>query len=175
MRFPDSVLLHIFSFSPSFVFYGRCRKVLNYKKSLTMNHVKMYYYPEESTTNVLSESYLFLDYFLCHKHLLILDKNPNFEKYLIENRWLADIQKSASAANKKVISNSLRNIMRLSYFVKCLRELERHQREKSKDKIEQTNIGVSYKYLIESIHKESESQSKMLKHYLENNKLTFVI
>tara|TARA_Y100000389_G_C17008418_1_gene292905 strand:- start:81 stop:482 length:402 start_codon:yes stop_codon:yes gene_type:complete len=131
----------------------------------------MYYYPDNTKTNVLSESYLFLDYFISHKHLLILDKNPNFEKYLIENRWLADIQKSAPALNKKVIQNSLRNIMRLSYFVKCLRELERHQRKMSKDKIEQTNIGASYKYLIESIQVESESQTKMLKYYLENNKI----
>jgi len=172
MRFPDSVLLHIFSFSPSFVFYGRCRTILKYENSLTIDYIKMYYYPDNTATNLLSESYLFLDYFLSHKHLLILDKNPNFEKYLIENRWLADIQKSALPSNKKIINNSLRNIMRLSYFVKCLRELERHQRKISKDKIEQTNIGVSYKYLIESINVESESQTKMLKYYLDCNKIT---
>ena len=172
MELPESLLLHIFSFSPSFVFYGRCKTVLNYDNSSTMDYIKMYYFPDNTATNILSEKYLFLDYFLSHKHLLILDNNSNFEKYFRENRWLANIQKSAPPPNKKVISSSSRNIMRLSYFVECLRDLGRHQRQLSKDKIEQSNIGISYKYLVESILVESESQTKMLKYYLERNKIT---
>lgn len=61
--------------------------------------------------------------------------------------------------------------MRLSYFVGCLRELAKYQRMLSKDKIEQTNIGISFQCLIENVNKESESQVQMLKYYIKRIRL----
>tara|TARA_B110001450_G_C17525073_1_gene442208 strand:+ start:413 stop:703 length:291 start_codon:yes stop_codon:yes gene_type:complete len=93
-----------------------------------------------------------------------LDNYKNFEDYLGENCWAKDL--CNKNPDNKIISESLRNIMRLSYFVTCLRELAKYQRKKITNKIEQTNIGISFQYLIESVNKESEEQVKMLKHYI---------
>ena len=68
----------------------------------------------------------------------------------------------------QIIRHSLRNIIRLSYFVNCLRELARYQRQMTNDKNEQSNIGISFQCLIESINKESEEQTKMLRNYIEH-------
>ena len=60
--------------------------------------------------------------------------------------------------------------MRLSYFVNCLRELARHQSKIVNDKGEQSNVGISFQCLIEDIHKETESQTQMLKDYIKTTK-----
>jgi hypothetical protein len=163
---PRAVLLNIFSFSPSFVFYSQCNVILKYTNQNAINLVGNYYFQSEtqSQTEDISKNYLFLDYFLFHRHLLIMDKYHHFENYLRENDWARSL--CMTNVNNKIIPESLRNIMRLSYFVICLRKLVKYQRTISKDKIEQTNIGISFQYLIESINKESEDQTKMLKDYM---------
>jgi len=163
MTLPESIILHIFSFCPSFVFYNHCKTILKYNTTSSINLVGKYCFQNES----MPEKYLFLDYFLFHKHLLILDNYNNFEEYLQENCWGRNL--CNKNPNNKIIHNSLRNIMRLSYFVICLRQLAREQRHKTENKIEQTNIGISFQCLIESINKESESQTKMLKYYMTCN------
>jgi|TARA_B110000114_G_scaffold110819_1_gene116392 hypothetical protein len=168
-RLPEPVLLNIFSFSPSFVFYSQCKVILKYTNQYSINLVSNYYFQSQtqSQTEDISKNYLFLDYFLFHRHLLILDKYHNFENYLHENCWARAL--CLTNPNNKIIPESLRNIMRLSYFVICLRKVVKYQRTNSKDKIEQTNIGISFQYLIESINKESEDQTKMLKDYMALN------
>ena len=165
MIVPESLLLHIFSFSPSFVFYHYCKTVLNYDIVTILNVMGEYYF-QHIQDKRQRENYMILDYFIYHKHLLILDNNPQFEYYLKENYWANEL--CMKNPNDESISSSLRNIMRLSYFVDCLRQLERYQRQISKDKTEQTNIGISYRYFIDSIHNESESQVKMLKNYIKH-------
>lgn len=172
---PESIILNIFSFAPSFEFYKRCKDLLAYDARDIISLVGKYYfiYPQQSsqipqtdqsqitTPTTIVRSYLFLDYFLYHKHLLVLDDYDDFECYLRENRWACD----ASPKNT-IVTESLRNIMRLSYFVNCLREVGRHQRQMTNDKIEQSNIGISFQCLIESINKESEDQTSMLRNYI---------
>ncbi len=172
---PEPIMLNIFSYSPSFVFYCHCKIILKYDIATIINLVGKYYFQDidnKLDNRLQIENYIILDYFIYHKHLLILDNNHHFENYLKENYWANNLCKKNP--NDESIRNSLRNIMRLSYFVKCLRELERHQRKISKDKAEQTNIGISYQYLIESINSESESQTKMLKYYI-NHMSAFII
>jgi len=163
---PESILLHIFSFRPSFVFYRCCNVVLKYNLSITTGLVNKYYFNKDGSTLSLAllQKFLFLDYFLSYKHLLILDYNYDFECYLRDNYWVKDL--CLKYQNNKIIHSSLRNIMRLSYFVNCLREIARYQREVTSDKIEQTSIGLSFQCLIENINKESETQTQMLKHYI---------
>lgn len=161
---PESILLNIFSFRPSFVFYDHCKFILRYDTSTTVNLVGKYYFQKVDDKTQI-QNYLFLDYFMYHKHLLILDNCPQFESYLHENYWVKDL--CLKNPNDKIIHSSLRNIMRLSYFVECLRQLAKDQRQISKNKIEKTNIGISYHYLIENINSESESQTRMLKHYMK--------
>ena len=160
---PESVILNIFSFSPSFVFYENCKRVLHYKNESIFALLSNYYFPPAPAP---IPSYLFLDYFLCHKHLLILDNYPHFEEYLKQNIWVRDL--CYKYPTNQIIRRSLRNIMRLSYFVNCLRELARYQIQMTNDKVEQSNIGISYQCLIESVNKESEEQTKMLKNYMSN-------
>lgn len=174
MNLPESVILNIFSFSPSFVFYENCKGVLNYNLPTIFALLSKYYFslPLQSPLHPDSpvppvppiSSYLFLDYFLHHKHLLILDNYQEFEEYLKQNVWARELCYDYPA--NRIIHHSLRNIMRLSYFVNCLRELARYQRQMTNDKIEQSNIGISYQCLIECVNKESEEQTKMLKHYM---------
>ena len=168
MNLPESVILNIFLFSPSFVFYENCKGVLFYNLSSILVLLSKYYF----SLPLLSQlppvhpvaSYLFLDYFLHHKHLLILDNYQQFEDYLTQNIWAREL--CSNHPTNQIIHHSLRNIMRLSYFVNCLRELARYQRQITNDKIEQSNIGISFQCLIESVNKESEEQAKMLKHYM---------
>lgn len=171
MMLPEAILLNIFSFAPSFVFYHHCRTILKYDTATTISLVSKYYFQYIDNKDQI-HNLIILDYFINHRHLLILDNKHHFENYLKESRWANNICKKNP--KDESIKNSLRNIMRLSYFVNCLRDLERHQRSISKDKIEQTNIGVSYRYLIESINSESESQVKMLKYYI-NHMSAFII
>lgn len=165
MILPEPILLNIFSFAPSFVFYEHCKNILKYDIETIINFVSKYYFQDIDNKSQI-QNCIILDYFIYHKHLLILDNNLHFENYLQENYWANEL--CMKNPNDKCISSSLRNILRLSYFVNCLRQLERYQRRISKDKTEQTNIGVSYHYLIDSIHNESESQTKMLKYYIDN-------
>lgn len=171
MNLPESVILNIFSFSPSFVFYENCKGVLKYNPPTIFALLSKYYF----SLPLLSQlppahpvlpiaSYLFLDYFLHHKHLLILDNYQEFEEYLKQNVWAREL--CCNHPTNQIIHHSLRNIMRLSYFVNCLRELARYQRQMANDKIEKSNISISYQCLIESVNKESEEQAKMLKHYM---------
>lgn len=168
-RLPEPILLDIFSFSPSFVFYSQCKVILKYTNQYSFHLVGNYYFQSQiqSQTEYISKNFLFLDYFLFHRHLLILDKYHHFENYLNGNCWARDL--CLANPNNKNIPESLRNIMRLSYFVICLRTLVKYQRTTSKDKIEQTNIGISFQYFIESINIESEAQTKMLKDYMALN------
>lgn len=161
-KITEALLINIFSFSPSFVFYSQCKTILNYSNQYSIILTRKYYFDEHE--KLVSVNYVFLDYFLFHKHLLILDNYKKFEDYLGENCWAKDL--CNKNPDNKIISESLRNIMRLSYFVTCLRELAKYQRKKITNKIEQTNIGISFQYLIESVNKESEEQVKMLKHYI---------
>lgn len=170
MILPEPIMLNIFSYAPSFVFCNRCKTILKYDIETTTNLVYNYYF-QYMNNRLQIQNYIILDYFIYHRHLLILDNNHHFENYLKENRWLNNIPMNTPASNKDIIQESLRNIMRLSYFVKCLREIEKQQRQISIDKIEQSNIGVSFQYLIESIHNESEFQTKLLKQYLEYKKI----
>ena len=178
MNLPESVILNIFSFSPSFVFYENCKGVLKYNPPTIFALLSKYYFslPLLSPLHQLHPpppvaSYLFLDYFLHHKHLLILDNYQPFEEYLKQNVWGREL--CCNHPTNQIIHHSLRNIMRLSYFVNCLRELARYQRQATNDKIEQSNIGISYQCLIESVNKESEEQSKMLKHYMRTTTNNF--
>lgn len=172
---PETIMLHIFSFLPSFIFYDQCINVLMYENEKIMVLLREYYFgyhdaklePSLHPPSSLIPSYLFLDYFLYHKHLLILDNDQHFECYLRENCWVCDL--CETNPKNRIIHESLRNIMRLSYFVNCLREIGRHQRQVTRDKIEQTNIGISFQSLIENIYKESESQTQMLKDYMAFN------
>ena len=164
MRIPESIILNIFSFYPSFVFFYNCKSILKYDIATTINLIGKYYFQKVNDKAQIG-NHLFLEYFMYHKHLLILDNYPQFESYLRENYWVKEL--CLKNPNDKIIHSSLRNIIRLSYFVKCLRELAKYQRQNSIDKIEQTNIGVSYQYLIENINSESESQTRMLKHYMK--------
>lgn len=163
-RVPESIILNIFSFYPSFVFFNHCKSILKYDIATTINLIGKYYFQKVNDKAQIG-NHLFLEYFMYHKHLLILDNYPQFESYLRENYWVKEL--CLKNPNDKIIHSSLRNIIRLSYFVKCLRELAKYQRQNSIDKIEQTNIGVSYQYLIENINSESESQTRMLKHYMK--------
>ena len=164
-QLPESIVLNIFSFHPSFIFYKHCKDVLLYDKNTTLSLLDQYYFRLNPNHNPsLTEAYLFLDYFLYHKHLLILDNHQQFEHYLRENYWVRDL--CVKNPTNQTIRHSLRNIMRLSYFVNCLRELAKHQRQMTNDKIEQTNIGISFQCLIENINKETEAQTQMLKHYM---------
>lgn len=184
MNLPESVILNIFSFTPSFVFYENCKGVLNYNLPTIFALLSKYYFslPLQSPLHSLHPdspvppvppipSYLFLDYFLHHKHLLILDNYQEFEEYLKQNVWARELCYDYPA--NRIIHHSLRNIMRLSYFVNCLRELARYQRQMTNDKIEQSNIGISYQCLIECVNKESEEQTKMLKHYMRTTTNNF--
>jgi hypothetical protein len=184
MNLPESVILNIFSFSPSFVFYKNCKRVLKYSSATIFELLSKYYFslpllspphsvhPDSSVPPVPPiPSYLFLDYFLHHKHLLILDNYQPFEEYLKQNVWAREL--CCNHPTNQIIHHSLRNIMRLSYFVNCLRELARYQRQMTNDKIEQSNIGISYQCLIECVNKESEEQSKMLKHYMRTTTNNF--
>lgn len=169
MKLPESVILNIFSFSPSFVFYKNCKRFLLYKNDMIFTLLHEYYFQSSSGSPIPPSplpipNYLFLDYFLYHRHLLILDNYQQFEEYLNQNTWVRYL--CHTNPDNNIISESLRNIMRLSYFVCCLRELARHQRQITSDKIEQSNIGISFQCLIDSINKESEEQTKMLKHYI---------
>ena len=164
MKIPESVTLHIFSFSPSFVFYENCKRVLNYNTQNIFVLLREYYFSPPPP--LLIPSYLFLDYFLHHKHLLILDNHRHFEEYLKQNIWVREL--CYKHPTNQIIRHSLRNIIRLSYFVNCLRELARYQRQMTNDKNEQSNIGISFQCLIESINKESEEQTKMLRNYIEH-------
>ena len=181
MNLPESVILNIFSFSPSFVFYENCKGVLNYKTPIIFALLSKYYFSlpllspphsvhPNSPVSPIS-SYLFLDYFLHHKHLLILDNYQPFEEYLKQNVWAREL--CCNHPTNQIIHHSLRNVMRLSYFVNCLRELARYQRQMTNDKIEQSNIGISYQCLIECVNKESEEQTKMLKHYMRTTTNNF--
>ena len=184
MNLPESVILNIFSFTPSFVFYENCKGVLNYNLPTIFALLSKYYFilplqsplhslhPDSPVPPVqLISSYLFLDYFLHHKHLLILDNYQPFEEYLKQNVWASEL--CYKHPTNQIIHHSLRNIMRLSYFVNCLRELARYQRQMTNDKIEQSNIGISYQCLIECVNKESEEQTKMLKHYMRTTTNNF--
>ena len=185
LNLPESIMLYIFSFIPSFEFYKNCKNVLLYDTTTTVILVGKYYFNPEmdnetetnknknknenkNKTNDLIANYLFLDYFLFHRHLLILDGFDKFEKYLYENHWVRNL--CATNPTNQIIHQSLRNIMRLLFFVNCLREIGRHQRQMTKDKLEQTNIGISFQCLIENVYKESEDQTQMLKCYIADNK-----
>ena len=161
---PESMILNIFSFYPSFVFYENCKRVLNYNTQNIFVLLREYYFSPPQP--LLIPSYLFLDYFLHHKHLLILDNHRHFEEYLKQNIWVREL--CYKHPTNQIIRHSLRNIIRLSYFVNCLRELARYQRQMTNDKNEQSNIGISFQCLIESINKESEEQTKMLRNYIEH-------
>tara|TARA_B100001094_G_scaffold94143_1_gene90044 strand:- start:9536 stop:10093 length:558 start_codon:yes stop_codon:yes gene_type:complete len=179
LNLPESIMIYIFSFIPSFEFYKNCKHVLLYDTTTSVNVVGKYYFNTEinnenvrknkNKNNDLIANYLFLDYFLFHRHLLILDGFDKFEKYLYENHWVRDLW--ATNPTNKTIHESLRNIMRLLFFVNCLREIGRHQRQMTKDKLEQTNIGISFQCLIENIYKESEDQTKILKCYIADKKI----
>tara|TARA_A100001011_G_scaffold371352_1_gene428596 strand:+ start:4052 stop:4591 length:540 start_codon:yes stop_codon:yes gene_type:complete len=175
LNLPESIILYIFSFIPSFEFYKNCKNVLLYDTTTTINLVGKYYFNPEmnnkNKTNDLIANYLFLDYFLFHRHLLILDGFDKFEKYLYENHWVRHLW-FTNPTNKN-IHQTLRNIMRLLFFVNCLRDIARDQRQMTKDKLEQTNIGVSFQCLIENVYKESENQTQMLKCYIADNKTKF--
>lgn len=174
LQLPDTIHLYIFSFFPSFTFYKYCKDILAYDNYTTFSLVSQYYFRSLSTPPSvipklsLTANYLFLDYFMYHKHLLILDDYCHFESYLRENYWVRDLCRKNPT--NQIIHESLRNIMRLSYFVNCLRELVKEQRQMTNNKIEQTNIGISFQYLIESINKETETQTQMLKDYMESQK-----
>lgn len=163
---PDSLILHIFSFSHSFDFYINCKRVLKYKNDKSINLTSRNYFDNEvnSDNPKIIYFYLFLDYFLIHRHLLILDTYESFEIYFLENHWVRDL--CNKNPTNTIIHESLRNIMRLSFFVNCLREIGRHQRQYTRDKLEQTNIGISFQCLIESILSQSEFQTQMLKYYM---------
>lgn len=169
---PDNIILIIFSFFPSFTFYTYCKDILHFDDDTTFNSVSQYYFHFLSETPKASQhlvsSYIFLDYFCCYKHLLILDNHKQFEVYLRENHWVQELCKTNP--KNKTIHESLRNIMRLSYFVNCLRELARNQSKIVNDKGEQSNVGISFQCLIEDIHKETESQTQMLKDYIKTTK-----
>ena len=111
----------------------------------------------------LLRDYVLLDYFLYHKHLLVLDKWSDFLNFYRENGYLENYHSNHDKRNGCITIKNTKNIMRLSYFVSSLRKIELHQRQNMKDKIEKSNIGIAFKILIDSINKESEIELELLR------------
>lgn len=169
----NSIMIYILSFIPSFHFYKVARSELLWKN----------YFGFKSNQKVslsLIREYVLLEYFLNRRHLLLLDEwkpfraqfnihyRPHCYGYqnMIKNQKPVQEQENTQTHNqnqKHVSIGSIKNIARLSYFISCLRRIELHQRKNTKDKLEQTNIGVSFKILIDAVSKQSEIELEMIR------------
>lgn len=161
-----SIVSYILSFNHSFDFH----KVT--KSPIIWNNYFGFEHNQEVSLSLLRD-YILLDYFLHHRHLLLLDTWTSFSSYFYEHySFLCGHNLKSKFQNKKQVYETqvskiptcyVKNIARLSYFVSCLRRIELHQRQKTKDKMEQTNIGICFQYLIENVNNQSEIELEMVK------------
>jgi len=154
------IILHILSFTHSFNFYNISKRIVK-SKSLLNNYFDFNIQEEVSLS--LLRDYVLLDYFLYHKHLLILDKWQDFSNFYKVNGNLNKYHFNSDKNTTYTRTENTKNIMRISYFVSSLRRIELHQRQKTNDKIEQSNTGIAFKIFIDSIHKESEIELELLR------------
>lgn len=162
MRLYDiSIVSYILSFNHSFDFH----KVT--KSPIIWNNYYGFEHNQELSLSLLRD-YILLDYFLHHRHLLLLDEWTEFSRYFREHYFFmcycnlkSKFQHETQVS--KIPTNYVKNIARLSYFVSCLRRIELHQRQKTKDKMEKTNIGICFQYLIKNVNNQSEIELEMVK------------
>jgi hypothetical protein len=168
------ILIHILSFIPSYYFYKVTKSELLWRNYFGFK-------PEDKISLSLIREYVLLDYFLNRRHLLLLDEWKSFRIqfnehyrphcYGYQSMMQAGRQVDPKKTRQKDVSiesvqtsiKSVKNIARLTYFISCLRRIELHQRKCTKDKMEQTNIGMSFKILIDAVSKQSEIELEMIR------------
>ena len=158
----NSIMIYILSFIPSFHFYKVAKSELLWRN----------YFGFKSNQTVslsLIREYVLLEYFLNRRHLLLLDEwKPFRAKFNTHYRppyhgYQGMIQEPKKTTQTQISIESVKNIARLTYFISCLRRIELHQRKNTKDKMEQTNIGMSFKILIDAVSKQSEIELEMIR------------
>ena len=163
----NSIMIHILSFIPSYYFYKVTKSELLWRNYFGFK-------PEDKISLSLIREYVLLDYFLDRRHLLLLDEwkpfriqfNEHYRPhcYGYQSMIQAGRQVDPKKTRQKDVSiESVKNIARLTYFISCLRRIELHQRKCTKDKMEQTNIGMSFKILIDAVSKQSEIELEMIR------------
>lgn len=163
------ILIHILSFIPSYYFYKVTKSELLWRNYFGFK-------PEDKFSLSLIREYVLLDYFLNRRHLLLLDEWKPFRIQFNEHyrphcygyqSIIQDTkktrQKDVSIESVQTSIESVKNIARLTYFISCLRRIELHRRKCTKDKMEQTNIGMSFKILIDAVSKQSEIELEMIR------------
>ena len=158
----NSIMIYILSFIPSFHFYKVAKSELLWRN----------YFGFKSNQTVslsLIREYVLLEYFLNRRHLLLLDEWKSFRAQLNTHYrphchgYQSMVQESKKTTQTQISIESVKNIARLTYFISCLRRIELHQRKNTKDKMEQTNIGMSFKILIDAVSKQSEIELEMIR------------
>ena len=162
--FDNSIVIHILSFTHSFYFYKTTKSEILWRNYFGFKR-------EQTVTFSLVREYVLLEYFLYHRHLLLLDEWKPFRKQFDEhyrdlcrpnfnnNSNSNNNSNNNSNSNNKI--TNVKNIARLTYFISCLRRIEFHQRRNTSDKMEQTNIGICFNILIKSVSKQSEIELEM--------------
>lgn len=158
----NSIMIYILSFIPSYYVYKVTKSELLWRN----------YFGFKSNQTVslsLIREYVLLEYFLNRRHLLLLDEwKPFRAQFNTHYRppchgYQSMIQESKKTTQTQISIESVKNIARLTYFISCLRRIELHQRKNTKDKMEQTNIGMSFKILIDAVSKQSEIELEMIR------------
>lgn len=165
----NSIMIHILSFIPSYYFYKVTKSELLWQNYFGFKS-------EDKISLSLIREYVLLDYFLNRRHLLLLDEwkpfriqfNEHYRPHCYGYQSMVQtgrqaIQDTKKTRQKHVSIESVKNIARLTYFISCLRRIELHQRKCTKDKMEQTNIGMSFKILIDAVSKQSEIELEMIR------------
>ena len=156
------ILIHILSFIPSYYVYKVTKSELLWRNYFGFK-------PEDKITLSLIREYVLLEYFLNRRHLLLLDEwKPFRAQFNTHYRppchgYQSMIQEPKKTTQTQISIESVKNIARLTYFISCLRRIELHQRKNTKDKMEQTNIGMSFKILIDAVSKQSEIELEMIR------------
>tara|TARA_Y100000389_G_scaffold204851_1_gene260174 strand:+ start:1503 stop:2051 length:549 start_codon:yes stop_codon:yes gene_type:complete len=173
---PESILIYILTFMNSFDFY-KISKLLKLPLSLINNvlisPVYCHFYCNSGINDVNDVNeikyYLLIDYFTDKRHLLFLNEWPEFKTYFFNNSWATNIYFRYHHLKHYII-----NIMRLSFFVDVLRNVQFKETRKcpEKDKMVKTNIGICFNALIVDLQNKSEYETRLLKSYIKKKKNT---
>lgn len=166
---PDTIIMNIFTYCYQSYDFFKLANILNFSSEAICRTLFCEYFEEipggyVKEDQTLIKKYVSLDFFLFHKHLLILDDDTEFKKYFRSNDWSSKI--CQTHPDDFILYSSLKNIIRISYFVDDLRVIEQHQRQITKDKILQTNISRSFKLFIDTMNTKSENEKDMIMSYI---------